>query len=217
LRPGSQWHSELADCIKNCSVFLYFVTPRSVDSYHCQREVHYAVDRNKQLHVVHLEASELPSGLSFSLSSIQPILHYELSHQQYRDKLLKGMSEHIQQSNAPLPTSSPRKVSKARKLLVVLVGLVVGATSFVYLTTEPAEQEAATRLDLPINSIRSNWVAILPFKTVSAPTEAEQLAHRITGDLISALSGLGVFSVSSHEMSALMRTHPRVHGRYLTN
>ena len=62
---------ELAENIESCNLFLYFISPSSVASEHCEREVNYAIDQKKPLLVVHLEATDLPSALGMSLSSIQ--------------------------------------------------------------------------------------------------------------------------------------------------
>ena len=45
LSPGSVWRDELAESITGAKVLLFFVTPQSVTSAHCQREVSFAVDR----------------------------------------------------------------------------------------------------------------------------------------------------------------------------
>ncbi|MDP7133870.1 MAG: toll/interleukin-1 receptor domain-containing protein, partial [Planctomycetota bacterium] len=54
ISPGSEWHQALADRIQQSSLFVYFITPQSVVSEHCEREVHYAIDNGKQLLAVHL-------------------------------------------------------------------------------------------------------------------------------------------------------------------
>jgi len=35
IRPGSTWRDEVALALTQCSVFLYFITPRSVASRNC--------------------------------------------------------------------------------------------------------------------------------------------------------------------------------------
>ena len=95
VSPGSEWRTELADAIVGCSLFLYFVTPRSVASEHCIRESSFAIDHKAQLLTVYLEEATLPSGLELSIGSTQSILRYELSEHEYRLKLLQGTSDHI--------------------------------------------------------------------------------------------------------------------------
>jgi TolB-like protein len=201
LSPGSEWHTALAESIENSNLFLYFVTPRSVESDHCQREVHYAIDHKKQLLAVHLEKTDLPSGLSLSLSSTQAIICHELSRQEYRSKLLKGMSDHIQRGIAQSSESRSPIVSKTTILIAALglAGLVLGGIVLV-LKTPGTDPTPPNSVDPPKTAIRSNWVAVLPFRAVSASNENKEilLAEGITADLIRALSGLGAFSVTSH-------------------
>jgi len=200
ISPGSEWHTELAESIENSSLFLYFITPRSVKSDHCQREVHYAIDHKKPLLAVYLEASELPSGLRFSIGTVQAIMRHELTYQDYRSKLLKGTSDHIQRGIAPGSESRSPMVAKTR--LIVMLGLavlVLGGIVAVILLDSGFNPVAVDKIDQPTTAIRSNWIAVLPFRTVSAANEDESLlAEAITGDLISALSRLDMFTVASY-------------------
>jgi TolB-like protein/Tfp pilus assembly protein PilF len=211
ISPGSEWHSELAESIENASLFLYFITPRSVKSDHCQREVHFAIDRKIPVLAVHLEAAEMSPGLDFSLGSTQAIIRYELADQEYRAKLLAGTSDHIQRGIAREPaTRSPMRSRKnATILALALVGLLAAAVIALVSTNQGDDpntadtiHQASTKnsVDQPQTSIRSNWIAVLPFRTVSAASgdTSALLAEGVTGDLISALSDLGTFSVSSH-------------------
>ena len=45
ISPGSEWSETLAQRIQQCSVFLYFVTPRSVEREHCRVEVNFAFEQ----------------------------------------------------------------------------------------------------------------------------------------------------------------------------
>ncbi len=206
ISPGSEWHTELAESIKNAGLFLYFVTPRSVKSDHCQREVHYATDHKIPLLVVHLEPTELPSGLGLSISSIQAIMCYQLSNEEYHAKLIKGTSEHIQRGVArgyESGSSIYRKTTNNKTTIwiaaVILAGLVVGGSAWMFWINPEPEPLTENDVTLPVNTIRPNWIAVLPFRTVSAnEDESGLLAEGITGDLISALSGLAKFSVPSH-------------------
>jgi TolB-like protein len=202
LRPGSEWHSELAEAIENCSLCLFFVSPRSVDSAHCQREVHYAIDQKRQTLAIYLEPSELPSGLKFALSTIQATMRHELSEAQYRAKLLEGVTNFVQRGIAETADVQSKPVKRPRRLLgalatIVFVG-VAGAFAYLGLTGSGVEATDGNERNNPVVAMRPNWVAILPFRAVSTSPEAEQLAEGITGDLINAFSGLGMFSVASH-------------------
>ena len=100
-----------------------------------------------------------------------------------------------------------------RRGLPIAIGLVcVAVISLFYFVWRDSLQQATPLPSIRLESdsankvkttqavIRSNWIAVLPFRSVSAAneTESELLAEGITGDLINALSGLGMFTVIPH-------------------
>lgn len=209
ISPGSEWHSELAESIENSSLFLYFITPKSVKSDHCQREVHFAIDRKIPLLAVHLEPAKLPPGLDLSLGSTQAIMRHELTDQEYRAKLLKGASDHLQRGVARQLSTRSRAMSRTAVaiLALVLVGLTLAGIAALVMTNQATTSLPGNGIDRPSATgyqtstpMKSNWIAVLPFRHVSADPEgnAESLAEGVTGDLISALSDLATFSVTSH-------------------
>jgi hypothetical protein len=128
ISPGSEWHQELADRLDGSSLFLYFITPRSADSLHCEREVHYAIDNEMRLLAVHLEETQLPSGINLSLGNMQAIMRHELSEFDYRVKLIKGTSDHIQRgvASASVPSTAIIGVRPSIAAVIGPAGLVVG-------------------------------------------------------------------------------------------
>ena len=157
ISPGSEWHQALADRIQQSSLFVYFITPQSVVSEHCEREVHYAIDNGKQLLAVHLEETELPTGLDLSLSSIQAIIRHELSDLDYRLKLLKGTSDHINRGIAQsgLEESTKSKAPLASNVLLLMgsvgIALIAGLVGWQISPTEPPKAQSLHRfpIDLP--------------------------------------------------------------------
>lgn len=87
IPPGLEWSQQLADHIEGCAVFLFFVTPRSVEREHCRREVNFALEQQCSILAVHLEPTEVPSAIKLSLSNRQAVLRYELSSARYQQKL----------------------------------------------------------------------------------------------------------------------------------
>ena len=135
ISPGSEWRDELADKISNASLFLYFVSPRSIISQHCKREINFALENSLPLSVVYLEETELPPGLSLSLSSVQAIMRPELSDLDYRIKLLRSTSSQIERGigNAT-PVATPSGVNRSTLPvgLAGMFGLVIGITGLYF-------------------------------------------------------------------------------------
>jgi len=91
IAPGSEWSETLARQIKHCSTFLYFITPQSVVSEHCRREVNFALEQSCSLLAVHLTQTDVPDGLSLSLSNRQGILKYEHPRASYESKVHQAL------------------------------------------------------------------------------------------------------------------------------
>ena len=87
IAPGSEWSAAIAEHIMGCSVFLYFITERSVASEHCRREVNFALEQKCDMLAVHLEPTEVPPALQLSLSHRQAILKAQLDPAAYRTRL----------------------------------------------------------------------------------------------------------------------------------
>ena len=49
IGPGSEWNDEIAQAIKGSYRFLYFITPSSVESEHCRRELNFAQSENRRV------------------------------------------------------------------------------------------------------------------------------------------------------------------------
>lgn len=86
--PGHEWTDTLAVAIQGCELFVYFITPRSVESEYCRKELTYAGDQRRRVLSVYLEPTDLPGGLQLSLGFRQGIFKNELSEADYRDKLV---------------------------------------------------------------------------------------------------------------------------------
>ncbi len=70
ISPGTRWSDELARALGKASVVLFFCTPRSVQSRHCQDEVNFALDGERPVLVVQDGDVDLPPGLRLRLGGL---------------------------------------------------------------------------------------------------------------------------------------------------
>jgi Tol biopolymer transport system component len=131
ISPGTVWRDELADSIDRAALVIFFVSPRSVDSVNCQREVNFAVDHDIPVLAVHLEDTDLPSGVDLTLSTVQAILKFQQSEQDYRIKLLFGVSERIKRGVAITDSvigssGTSGRTSGYRSIAIAVLGIVAG-------------------------------------------------------------------------------------------
>jgi TolB-like protein len=106
ISPGSEWSDSIASHIEGCAAFLYFVTPRAIASEHCRREVNFAVEQPCGTLAIHLERTDLPSGLKLTLSNRQAILRYDESLSAYEDKLVQAIGSI---TGTPSDSAAPRQ------------------------------------------------------------------------------------------------------------
>ncbi len=91
IQAGGQWTDQLAERLSDCSLAVYFITPNSVLSRHCSNEIHYALDLEKPVLVIHLKPASLPPGQRLQLGRIQGIIRHELSEAEYVAKLQRSL------------------------------------------------------------------------------------------------------------------------------
>jgi len=86
IKPAGEWVEEIAHAIKASSLFLVFISPRSVDSRYVKSEVGYALSENKEILTVYVEETTLPAGLSLCLQQFQSVF---LQDANWKDKALE--------------------------------------------------------------------------------------------------------------------------------
>ena len=60
ISPGTRWSDELARKLSAAALVLFFCSPRSVKSQHCQDEINFALDDKRPLLVVQDGDVDLP-------------------------------------------------------------------------------------------------------------------------------------------------------------
>ena len=109
ISPGATWRDEVALALTQCKLFLYFITPRSVASTNCLKEVNFCLSRERKMLCIYLEETDLPVGLELSLSDMQAIIRSHHSQQSYEQKLtdaLQSLLPKVSESIA-IPIAQP--------------------------------------------------------------------------------------------------------------
>jgi tetratricopeptide (TPR) repeat protein len=116
IRAGSEWSDALADAISGCSCFLYFITPNSVVSENCRRELNHAIAESRSILAVYLQETDVPGGIRLNLNNRQAILRYELSRKDYEYRLAGALDVKTgaRESQAIESTTSSRPDTKQR-------------------------------------------------------------------------------------------------------
>lgn len=87
IGPGKEWSEEIACALEKCTQFIVFITQQATKSRDVRNEISYALRKNKPFLPIHLEKTELPSGIALQLSGIQAIHKWQMDEQTYLHKL----------------------------------------------------------------------------------------------------------------------------------
>lgn len=209
ISPGSRWSEELATRIENCAVFLLFVTPESVRSEHCLNEIEFAQARQRNMLVVHLSETDLPSGLELSLGGTQAIFKFRHDESAYRAKVMTALTK---MRSGRIPRQPPRRGSASSRNLWVAVGaivLLVGG-AFVLRFQRPSDE-------IPTDPLQRPAVAVLPFEVQTGDSERAFLGDALADDLTTRLAGWRAFPVIAHASASdrELPNDPRGVGRAL--
>jgi len=71
ITPGSEWPEDIAQHLNGCAMAIAFVSPNSMASVNCRREINFALSRQKPFPSVVLAPTEMPQGMELQLSPQQ--------------------------------------------------------------------------------------------------------------------------------------------------
>jgi non-specific serine/threonine protein kinase len=121
IDAGLEWTDTLADAISGCSNFLYFVSPSSVASEHCRREISFANHVDVAVTAIHLVPTNLPGGLQLSLGNRQGIMKHELSADDYRKKVSQALKVSLSAATDTRSSEQSKQAAVADHRQAILV------------------------------------------------------------------------------------------------
>lgn len=173
IGAGSEWSEVLAKAIEECSFLIFFITPNSVASENCRREVNFAIAEGRNILAVHLAPTDVPRGLRLSLDNRQAVLSYSPTGD-YRQKILSVISGATQTSDEvqlpPKPTSNTGFSKSVLGITFVATAVLFGGVWLYLEKTERGED---------VDSFSSTFndeaivIALLPFEHLS-PEDTNQ-------------------------------------------
>jgi|TARA_Y100000310_G_scaffold279711_1_gene298992 TolB-like protein/Flp pilus assembly protein TadD len=218
ISPGQRWSDQLAVHVSHAALFLYFITPRSVESDVCLDEAYLRLEQSKPLLAVHLEQTALPEGLGLRLGSRQAILKHELTEPAYRDKLIMGVQDHLQPGppGVSITPAPPGKGARTRPMLIgiwLLVFVTVVSALMLRLGPWSDESEVQKVAESPAAQAATGEppsgtatqkkrasIAVLPFDNISGDPDQVYFVDGMTDAIITRLAmnrGLHVIARNS--------------------
>ncbi len=111
IEAGTEWPEYIAEHLKNCHVFLAFISKASVASKHCRQEITYAISKGNTFLTVYLEDVKLPDGLEMQLCDTQAMFYERFSSQSiFVDTLAKARE--LQSCKGVAPSKAVLGVSR---------------------------------------------------------------------------------------------------------
>jgi hypothetical protein len=156
IHPGHRWREDIAEAIDRAALFILFISPRSIASEDCLRELSYALEQNRPVLAIHQEETDLPSGVKLSISDRQAILKFALSADEYLARLREALEEFIpsDQQNPPTqnlstPVVSPASGGETQKVATtgIAIGIAVALIGVVLYQMIPNTSEDETGID----------------------------------------------------------------------
>ena len=108
IDPGREWPEELASAVENCSAFVFFITSQSIDSRVCRGELAVALQAERPVIPVQLDATELPAALRLQIGNRQAIIRSRFTETEYRERLTAAV---LAFQNAPPTPNATRRSS----------------------------------------------------------------------------------------------------------
>ncbi len=88
IAPGSEWPEDIAQHLNRSAMVIAFISPNSMASMNCRREINFALSKQKPFLSVILEPTEMPLGMELQLSTQQSVIRYNYrTEAQFIDKI----------------------------------------------------------------------------------------------------------------------------------
>ncbi len=199
ITGGKVWREEIGDALDGADRVLFYVSKSSLASAHCNREIHYALDEDKNIIPILLDDAPLTSDLRIGLSRIQMIHKTEQTQDQYRAALMAALEASPPGSVAVAESKSRVLSMKSKRLLPLLALATIIIALGIYLgyrdspATDPPAEAAAI-------SQEKHSIVVLPFVNMSSDPQQEYFSDGMAEELLNLLarnSELNVISRTS--------------------
>ena len=92
IGAGNEWLKDIVAHLKNCKIFVVFISNNSMASVNVQKEIKYAVRHNKNIIPIYLqdyEDIEMEDDIDFELSVVPDISKTKMSEEEYVSKAVE--------------------------------------------------------------------------------------------------------------------------------
>jgi TolB-like protein len=192
ISAGSNWRAAIGESLLGAGKFLLYLSPQSLVSAHCNREVNLALDTGLEIVPVCLETTPLTADLQLGLSRLQAL---DIREDGYRDRLLRVLSSQQENRSAPAtaavtPISTANRNTARRTVQRVLLAVLVALVAIVWwqYSAEDVGGDGLTG---------ERAVVVLPFINVKPDAADNYLANGVADELRYVLEKIPDMRVAS--------------------
>lgn len=176
---GREWSDEIASAIQGAEWFVYFISPESVASEHCRRELNFAQAEGCSVIAIHLQPTEVSPGLRLSLDNRQAIFKYRLAESDYRSALGETLTSG-QPTTSMASTAIKPKPNRRSWMMPGAVAALAATTVLGWL----ALRDEGTRLTLgPSLPSLDLSVVVVPLVVLGDDARLEDYAAGLTQEM----------------------------------
>ena len=179
ISAGLSWRGEIANAISGSNKFLFFISSNSLESTHCLREVHFAIDHDIEIIPIYLEECDLPPELALIFSRVQALFRF--SDNRYFEHVLEAINKKEHWAKSFNKQSSKARIqANFTSIAIAILIVFLGYTAFEYINSEPQGRgfsnavEADGRSDEHNSSampLEDMSIAVLPLANLSTDAE----------------------------------------------
>ena len=122
ISAGKNWRAVIGESLLNSSLVVFYISRRSLQSNHCNREINLALDEEKSIIPIYLDEVELTPDLRVGLSRVQALWHG--SDHAHCYGLLESLGLPVETTLVPARPERPRR--EYLKLFSYCMALLAG-------------------------------------------------------------------------------------------
>ncbi len=193
ISAGKNWRAAIGESLLGASRVLFYISRRSLESDHCNREINLALDKGKEVVPVYLEDVELTPDLMVGLNRVQALHRdQDVSYQQH---LLSALG-HPASAPATFASSAQRRLRWWHYSGIGLASAILIGAAWWYLDES---KDSGGVEDIQAHSDQPS-IAVLPFANMSADPDNLYFSDGISEEILirlTKLSGIKVIARTS--------------------
>ena len=195
---GTSWRAEIAEALSGARRLLFFISPQSLASEHCMREVRFALDENIHVVPVFLQDCKLPAEFALALGGVQALFRdSDTLYEQHLEAAAKGRPA----DGLPGMNRRPKKRSFATASIAVLALLMLVGFAILYFKPGGADIEDAPGLAPEFGEVDQASIAVMPFVNFSDHKDMSYFGDGLAEEILNLLAKLQELNVSARTSS----------------